>query len=74
MLDVDGRGVTRTEWAKDAVDAVRMACMNHAAAEHGAKNVRLVHVGPPQAEVLAAQQELMAGISAAAKLAMDSQG
>lgn len=70
MLEVDGRGVTRTEWANTATDAFQMALMNASAAQMGmAKKIRFVHIGPPQVEVFVAQQELLRLIEAATKAA-----
>lgn len=69
MLEVDGKAVVRTEWAIGAQDAVVMAIVNAGADSGQPGKVRVVHVGPPQAEILRAQQQLSKDIDAAARLA-----
>jgi hypothetical protein len=64
-LEVDGRAITRTEWATSAMDAFQMALLNQSAAELGmAKQIKCLHIGPPMAEVLLAERKLMEDLAA----------
>lgn len=72
MLDVDGKSIVRTEWAVGAQDAVVMAIVNAGAESGTPGKVRVMHVGPPQAEVLRAQEQLSKQLEAATRLATSS--
>jgi hypothetical protein len=66
MLDIGGEAVTRTEWAYSAMDAAQIAIMNAAAAEMGvSRKIRFMHIGPPMAEIVRAQEELAKAVVAA---------
>lgn len=72
MLDVDGKSVVRTEWAVGAQDAVVMAIVNAGADSGTPGKVRVMHIGPPQADVLRAQDQLSKQLKDATRLAISS--
>jgi hypothetical protein len=72
-IEIDGKVIVRTQWAANAMDALSMALMNAQADAMGAvKNMRLVHIGPPQADILRAQALLSKQIADTTAAAISS--